>query len=81
MVIKHITQGMLETWQHHVVSHAADLNSAAHYERVVIEGAIKAEMVTDVPDDLTACDPWEVLQLAAEIAAAIDASQAPPAKN
>ena len=81
MNLLEVTQRTLEAYEKALLDKGKEVRSAAEFNRIVIEAAQVAGIVTGLPADLGNEKPWRIEKWTLAIAAHIAAAKQPPSEG
>ena len=81
MKLLEVTQGKLETYEEALLTLGEGVQSAAKFNRVVLEAARDAGIATELPDDLAALKPYQIPRWTEAIVKHIAAAKQPPSEG
>jgi len=83
MKLHEITQRMLEKYEDGLVDIDLETNkmSVTRYNRILIDLALEAEIISGLPDDLGDCKPYEIREWTIAINTHVLEAKAPPDPN
>ena len=81
MKLHEVTQGKLEAYEEAILGAGDSVKSAARFNRLILEAARDAGIVSGLPDNLADLKPWQIPEWTEAIVDHITAAKRPPSEG